>query len=257
MKIALFLILLAIPSAAQTTAAVENELVGYLETMSKYGSYGGAYDEDKLNAAGTLLKQKLISYAARADVLKYPFPKLKETMFIATSKDGKFRVYSWDLESGGTMHDYDRVIQFVGSTGKVIAWSDGEDEYDGAGAFYTDVFQVASARGPIYLLSSTSRASSSVTGASLQAMRVVGDKLDTQAKVIKTRSGLTNTVGFIYNFFSVVDRPERPIRLFTFNESRKEFKFPVVIEDEEAVPGRVTNSFIKYRFNGRYFVKVS
>lgn len=241
----------------QTSAEIEKELLGYLDTMSKSGTYSGDYNDEKLHSASASLKQKLVKYAARADVLKYSFPKLKETMFIATSKDGKFRIYSWDLESGGTMHDYDRVIQYTGANGKVKAWSDGEGEFDGGGAFYTDVYQTASARGPIYLLASTSRASSSLTGATLRAMRVVGNYLDTEAKVIKTASGMTSYVSFAYDFFSVVDRPERPIRLFKFNEAKKEFRFPIVIEDEETPQGRVTDRFITYRFNGRYFVKVS
>jgi hypothetical protein len=251
------MVLLGRVGSAQTPAAIEKELIGYLETMSRSGTYSGEYNEDKLNSASLLLKQKLEKYAGRADVLKYSFPKLKETMFIATSKDGKFRIYSWDLESGGTMHDYDRVMQFTGADGKVRAWADEDGEYDGGGAFYTDVFQVASTKGPIYLLTSTSRASSSLTGATIRAMRVVGNDLDTKARVIKTGSGLTNDISFAYDFFSVVDRPERPIRLFTFNEVRKEFKFPIVIEDEETPQGRVTNKFITYRFNGTQFVKVS
>ena len=74
--------------------------------------------------------------------------------------------------------------------------------------------------------------------------------------VRRTPSGLTNDISFAYDFFSVVDRPERPIKLFTFNETRKEFKFPIVIEDEEAPQGRVTDKFITYRFDGTYFVKV-
>ena len=255
----IFPLLLALGSTifAQTPAAVEKELLGYLETMSKFGTYGGEYDDEKLNAASEALKQSLLKYARRGDVLKHSFPNLSKAMFIATSKDGKFRVYSWDLESGGTMHDYDRIIQFIGSSGKVQAWTDGEEELDGGGAFYTDVFQVSTRPGPIYLLSSTSRASSSLIGASLRAMRIVGDRLETQSKVIKTASGMTSDIGFAYDFFSVVDRPERPIRLFTFNEARKEFRFPVVIEDDETPQGRVTQKFITYRFNGMHFVKVN
>lgn len=256
MRALIFILLLASCVAAQTPAAIEKELVGYLSTMSQSGTYSGEYNEEKLGAATDLLKQKLLKYAARADVLKYSFPKLKETMFIATSKDGKFRIYSWDLESGGTMHDYDYVIQYIAGNGKVKTSIDAEGEYDGGGAFYTDVYQLASSSGPIYLLTSTSRASSSLTGATIRAMRVVGNNLDTKAKVIKTGSGLTNDISFAYDFFSVVDRPERPIKLFTFNEARKEFQFPIVIEDEETPQGRVTNKFITYRFNGTHFVKV-
>lgn len=253
----ILLLLVGSNALAQTPPAIEKELLGSLETMSKYGSYGGEYDEEKLEAASKAFKQTLMNAAVRRDVLTYAFPKLKESMFIATSRDGKLRVYSWDLESGGTMHDYDRVIQFVGTGGRVIAWSDNDESYEGSGAFYTDIFQVTSKGGPIYLIVGTSRGSSSLNGQSLNAVRIIGDDIDLAEKVIRTSKGLTHEVGFSYDFFSVVDRPERPIRLFKFDEARKEFSFPVVIEDDETPQGRVTNRFITYRYNGKHFVKVN
>ena len=256
-RFVLLLLLIAVPTSAQTTGAIEKELLGYLKTMAESGSYSGEYDDAKLGPATEALKKKLMRYAARADVLKYDFRKLKEEMFIATSKDGKFRVYSWDLQTGGTMHDYDWVIQYIGESGKPIAWVDNKGEYAGGGAFYTDVFQVASARGPLYLLVSTSIASGSLNGQSIRAARIAGDRLELNPKVFKTGSGVTDSIGFTYDFFTVVDRSERPVRLFTFNENRKEFKFPVVIEDEETPQGRVTDKFIIYRFNGTHFEKVN
>lgn len=257
MKLLFFLIALVgvLGSHAQTPAAIETELLAYLKTMGENGSYSGAYDEAKLNRASVALKQKLLKYATRADVLKYYFPKLREEMFVATSKDGKFRIYSWDLESGGTMHKHDAITQYVGRSGKVIAWTD--VEFEGAQAFYVDVFQLNTASGPIYMLVWTAWVSSSFQGQGLNTARIVGDKLNVHAKAIRAPGGLTDQIGFFYDFLSVVDRPERPIRLFTFNEARREFSYPVVdVEDKEMPGGRVTNKLITYRFNGTYFVKV-
>lgn len=252
----LLLLLTAVPVAAQTPAAIEKELLGYLKAMADAGSYSGNYEEEKLNQASVTLKQKLKRHATRAEVLHYSFPKLKEEMFIATSKDGKFRVYSWDLQSGGTMHEYDWIIQFSGSSGKTIAWADESGEFAGGGGFYTDVFQVQSPQAQIYLLVSTSRASSSLNGQTIRAARVRGDRLELNPKVFRSPDGMAASIGFDYDFFTVVDRPERPVRLFTFNEAKNEFRFPVVIEDETTPQGRVTNKFITYRFNGSHFVKV-
>jgi hypothetical protein len=75
--------------------------------------------------------------------------------------------------------------------------------------------------------------------------------------LIKTASGLTDSLGFSYNFFSVVERRERPVKLISFDKKTNTLKIPVVIEDKEFSNGRVTNRFISYRFNGTYFVKVS
>lgn len=241
---------------AQSAAAVEKELLGYLETMSKYGTYGGEYDDDKLSAANEELRRKLMRYGTRADILTFGFPKLREQMQVATSKDGRLRIYSWDMHTGGTMHDFAAVFQFRGRSGKVITWSKNEDD-ESAGPFYPEIFQVSSRQGAIYLATSTFIGSTSMHGQSIKVIRIDGDELDLNAKLIRTAERMTNSVGFGYDFFSVVDRPERPIKLFEFNDARTEFKFPIVIEDDKTPQGRVTNKFITYRFNGKHFVKVN
>lgn len=257
MKFILFVLLLAVPAVAQTPAAVERELLRHLDTMSKNGTYGGAYDDAKLSAASDAFKSALLKAAKRKDTLSYPFAKLGKEIFVSTSKDGKLRVYSWDLQSGGTMHDYDMVVQYTKRNGKMGVWSTNEDEETGGGAFVHDIFQVASANSPIYLFVSTFIGSTSLNGQTIKAVRINGEKLDMEPKLIRTAEGLTNSISFGYDFFSVVDRRERPVKLFKFNEAKKEFSFPVVIEDEETPQGRVTNKMITYRFNGKNFVKVS
>lgn len=238
----------------QTPEAIERELLGHLSDVSKYGNYSGGYDEEKLSAANEGLRQKLMRYGTRADVLAYGFAALKDEMYVATSKDGRLRIYSWDMQTGGTMHDFDAVYQYVGKGGKVHTWASGDDE-DIAGSFFPEIFQVSSRQGPIYLATSTFIGSTSMHGQSIKVIKINGDDLDLNVKLIRTAEGLTNSVGFGYDFFSVVERKERPIKLFEFNEARKEFRFPVVIEDEKTGLGRVTDRFITYRFNGRYFVK--
>jgi hypothetical protein len=99
--------------------------------------------------------------------------------------------------------------------------------------------------------------STSLAGQGIHAFRINGDKLDRKAKVIRTTSGVTDSISFAYDFFSVVDHRERPIRLFSYDEVKRSFRFPVVIEDSKTPQGRVTNRFITYRFDGKYFVKVS
>ena len=225
----LIVLLMAGVGLAQSPAAIEKLLLQQLDEVSKNGSYAGEYNAEKLDAANRQVKDLLMRNGRSLAILKYAFPKLKEKMYVATSADGKRRIYSWDLEDGGTMHDFANVFQYQGKSGK----------------------------GPIYLASSTFIASSSLNGQTLKAFRIDREKLDRQAKVIKTSSGITDNVGFAYDFFSVVDRPERPVELFSFDAAKKEFRFPVVIEDDKTPQGRVTDKFITYRFNGKYFVKVN
>lgn len=257
MKIIILLIItvFSAPAFGQTPARIETELLGFLADISKYGNYGGERDDEKLTAANEALKRSLMDNGTKAAFLAYAFPKLQEEMFVATSKDGKFRIYSWDRQSGGTMRDFTEVYQFRGSGGNTIMWAE-NDEDESGGSFYPEIFQVASKGGPIYLATSTFIGSTSMHGQSIKTIKINGDDLDLTAKLIRTGSGPANSAGFGYDFFSVVDRKERPIKLFQFNEARKEFRFPIVIEDDETPQGRVTNKFITYRFNGTYFVKV-
>lgn len=253
----IFLILaLSFVALAQTPAALETKLIGHLKAMEANGSYSGNYDDAKLSAASTAFKEQLLKAAKRKDTLGYAFTKLGEEMFIRTSKDGKLRVYSWDLQSGGTMHDYDMIVQYVGNGGAIKTWSSDDDEDDSGGAYFHDIFQLNVGTKPIYLLVSTARVSTSYLSESLRAVTIDNGMLNMSSNLIRTSEGVTNSVGFAYDFFSVVDRPERPIKLFKFNEARKEFSFPVVVEDEKTPQGRVTNKMITYRFNGKNFVKV-
>lgn len=240
---------------AQTPAETEKNILDLLKRITETGSYSGGFDEDKIYAANEELTALLVRNGKSDAMLKYAFPKLKGKMFVATSKDGNFRIYSWDKETGGTMHDFASVIQYRGKSGKVYVTAENQGEDDAGGAFYHEIFQLAGKTGQIYLATSTFIGSSSLNGQSIKTIRINGDTLDFGAKLIKTSEGMQNSVGFSYDFFSVVDRPERPVKLFTFNEKARTFRFPIVIEDDRTPQGRVTNRYITYRFNGTHFVK--
>jgi hypothetical protein len=75
--------------------------------------------------------------------------------------------------------------------------------------------------------------------------------LNDTTKLIKTQKGLINEINVAYDVFSVVDRPERPIKLIKYDSDKKTIYIPVVYEN-----GKVTNKFIVYQFNGQYFEHV-
>ncbi|MFT3746608.1 MAG: hypothetical protein QM785_20235 [Pyrinomonadaceae bacterium] len=257
----LFLILvfaLAFPVASQTLAKIESELVGHFERLKKASNYTGSRDYDVLAKENQAIRNALVKYGERADVLKFPFTKLRKYLFLNTSKDGNLRTYSWDGEEGGTMHDYYNVYQFRDKSGKAHSWAEPFSqslEDRGAGAFIHDIFQANTPSGTVYFAISTFIGSTSLRSQSINALKIEGEKLDRSAKVIKTRSGITSSINFEYDFFSVVDRPGRPIRLFSYDDAKKAFRFPVVINDRKTPQGRVTSKSITYQFDGKYFVR--
>jgi hypothetical protein len=76
-------------------------------------------------------------------------------------------------------------------------------------------------------------------------------KLNDTVKIIKTTSGLKNEINFGFDFFSVVDRPERPLKLIKYDSIKKVIYIPIVRGD-----GKVTKKYILYKFTGEYFERV-
>lgn len=245
---------LSFAAAAQSPAAVERDILAQLKNVDKYGSYSNDDDEAKLNAANDAIRDLLVKNGDRRDILQYPFSALKKEINIVTSRDGKLRIYSWDMQTGGTMHDYDNVFQYQGASGSVHAWTAPGSNENSGGAFFSQIFQVDSTAGPIYIANSTFVAETSLHGQSIETMQIVGDKFERSAKLIKTASGLQSSIDFSYDPFS---SPKGTGELVFFDPAQKSFRFPIIIEDKRDERGRITNRFITYRFNGTYFAKVS
>lgn len=237
--------------AAQSPQKIEKILLDGLAKVEKNSQ--NALGSGNYNSA---LKADLLKYAKQKAVLRYAFPALSKKMYITTSRDGKFRIYSWDSQAGGTMRDFENIFQFAGSDGKVHSYERARTQEGDYGSFFHQVFQVATPDGVVYLANSTFIASTSLVSQALSAYRIEGGKLNTNVKIIKTQSGLKNSVSFQYDFFTVVDHKERPITLFHYDETKRSFRFPIVIQDKKTPQGRVTNRFITYRFDGKYFVRV-
>lgn len=259
-KIILFVVLIvqtfALLASAQTPQKIEQELVKNIKEVQKYSNYGSKYDSDKLIAANNVFEKNLLKYTKLPSTLSYYFPALNKLMMNATSDDGNFRVYTWDSEAGGTMHEYYRIYQYRGGDGKVYSKTEDSAEEDGgAGSFVYDVFTVNAKSGKIYIVCSNFIGSNVDHYQSADLFTIKGNAIQEKVKLIKTASGLTHTLSFEYNFFSVVDRKERPIKLIKFDKKSNTLKIPVVVEDKEFMNGRVTDKFISYKFNGMYFVK--
>lgn len=252
-----FFLIFSLSGFAQSNAQIERELVAAINDLQKYSTYGGNYDEEKLLTAQAVFKEKLLKYTKIPATLGYKFVELSKLMQVATSDDEKFRIYSWDLEDGGTMHNFARVYQYLGADGKVYSKTDEATEEGDPGSFVYDIFSLDADGRKVYIVCSAFIGSTQDHGQSADLYQIAGNELKDTVKLIKTKSGLTSTLNFGYSFFSVVDRSERPVKLISFDRKTKTLKIPVVIEDKEFPNGRVTNRFISYRFDGKYFVKAN
>jgi hypothetical protein len=208
--------------------------------------------QDSLNYYSDLFATKLTNFIKdNPSTLTYNFKSLKDSnaCYVVTSTDGIFRIYSWNTWLGGTMHDFKNIFQFK-SNGKVYSTDLNRTE-DDFGTYFTDVFMLKANNKTYYLAVSGGSESSRYAYETISAYAISHDTLDNKVKLIKTQSGLNNSIDFEYDFFTVAGRPERPIRLIKYDADKMIIYIPVVLEN-----GKVTDKFILYQFTGQYFEKV-
>jgi hypothetical protein len=179
--------------------------------------------------------------------LRYPFKKLKESNSceVETSSDGNFRIYTWDTWMGGTMHFYHEILQWK-ANGKVFTKVP-IYEIDDAGSFCSAMYTVQVNNTPVYLAVKDGTYSTKDAMQSVTAFRINGKLLDS-VKLFKTKNEKLNTIKVYYDFFSVVNRPERPLKLITYDDKLRQLYIPLVGDKDQ-----VTKKNLVYQLKGRYF----
>lgn len=251
----LFMLFSFVPAFADDKK-VEASLVAALEEVSKYSMYraDAGDDWDKLDAANTKFRDLLLKVTSEnPSTLKYSFPKLAKMMSIGTSPDGNFRVYSWDRESGGTMHFYDNVYQF--RTAKGVSSQGSIYEEGDAQSFVNKIEELEAADGKIYLHFGTSVLSTSLRGQSVTAFRITKEGKLKEAKVFSEEGEETATIAVGFDFFSLPE-DKRGEHVFKFDPVMKTLSYPVVKETEDVPQGAVTSERETLLFDGKRFGKI-
>lgn len=177
------------------------------------------------------------------ETLTNDFKELNKRLYIITSEDKKLRFYVWDTELGGTMKSFDQIIQYS-SSGKVQTLYDkGQSDTP---YFVSEIIKTNINNQKYYLVISNGIFSTKDQSQAIQAYTIRNNKLIDTDKVFKTKTKTINRIEAQFDFFSVVDRPERPLKLIKFNQDK--LYIPVV--DEK---GAVSQKFLLYQLNNNYF----
>ncbi|MDQ8053537.1 MAG: alpha/beta fold hydrolase [Pedobacter sp.] len=241
-----------LPKMAKSMKRIEGELLKQFEKIEYWSSESRKQEKqgyDSLFKANNDFKKMLLDATTdNPATLNYNFPLLvKAHLMIAQSADRLVKIYSWNKQTGGTMHFFDNVFQYKDGN-KVISESAAYEETN-AGGFYSEIFTLHTPKKPIYLCYFNGILSSSESYASIDALMINDHKL--MPSYIFKNKKLESSMGFEFDFFSVVDRPERPVKLIDFDANQQLLKMPVI--DEK---GKVTANQLTYRFTGKYFEKV-
>ncbi len=249
--------LLCLPyfSTAQTVKAIEQDLLKSLKRIDEFAYLSKRTDEtafDSLINENIQLKEKLTEYALQStEMMTYDFPALKIYSFYkATSPDKTFCIYSWDLQTGGSMHFFDNVYQYQ-QYGKLYATTVAGEEV-ALGGFYTEIFQLTDELNTFYMAVYHSILSGRDCYQAVHVFDFERDNFNPKFKKIKTNSGITHSAWFFFPFFSVVDRKERPVKLINYNKALQTISIPVV-----GTNGKVMAKTIIYKYDGDYFIKQS
>ena len=183
--------------------------------------------------------------------LNYSFKKLGDFghFEIQTSKDGNFRIYSWDTWTGGTMHFYRNMYQWK-SKGKVfIKYSEySEKEEDDCGFYCTKIYTSLIAKKTYYLAITGATFSTKDAMQSITAYKSgENNQIDT-IKLFKTKTNMLSCIDVAYDIFSVADRTERPFELITYDDKQKIIYIPVVNNE-----GQVSDKNILYKLKDGCF----
>jgi len=265
MKIVSWILFLAI-AVSCTTQTEEERLAEYAKREVEFQKdlRKNWEEREKVNKsfAEWLLKDTCTYY--------YDFPYLKdsmETVTIATSDDGKVRIYSWDTEMGGTMIEWSNVIQYRSEDGKLrtfdgCVWdfekSSEESEGDGNfGCLTQSIYSFQRRNGQIIYVTDSYFRESSIYGFNeLNAFCISNGKLQNVTDAFVTPEGeMRQDVGVEYIipswYFLTGGRGWDWI--FSLEDETQTFYLPVTSED---MPNNMTDQYDLYKFNGYQFVYI-
>jgi len=147
----------------------------------------------------------LLNYTASIpETLTFEFKDLlKSGLEISTSKNGLFRIYSWDTKTGGTMRSFRNIFQFK-SNKKVFSQKllSDVDEYGESSYSYEILDQVVSKKKTFYIVKCISIGSSALSNHKIKIFSIENGILNDNAKLIKTKSGIKNELSYDIDFSS-------------------------------------------------------
>lgn len=234
---------------AQSCRQADADTARTLAQMRHWGSYNDQYDEAKLAAATQNLHTTLYSYAREPSSWQCTFPlSAKEGLSVVTAADRRLRAYSWDLMTGGTMHFFNGFLQYRADDGSTRILDNGSNS-DAVAIFNADL----GGKHPGYWLVEYTIGSTRDHAQSATLYQISGNRL-VRAKLVQTQSRRTDHLSFNYDTRSLQDSDT--LKLFRYDPPSRTLSFPVVLPDPEGGSGILTDKHIRYRFNGRYFVRL-
>lgn len=239
----------------QNMSTIEKQLNDAFQKINYWSSDGQSKESssDSLYTANIKFEKLLLQYtSSNPQTLHYHFKSLeKNGLFITTSEDGKFRIYSWDTWTGGTMHFFKNVFQYESNKKLYSKIIENTSEGDPR-SYYHQINDVISENKKYYLTQSKAILSSGLSYHSIQIFSIDDGKLNDKAQLIKTQSGIKNQLGYEIDLTASSNR-DNDIKNYNiqYDPKNKIISIPLIQEDS-----KITAKKIRYQFKGKYFEKI-
>ncbi|HWW38106.1 hypothetical protein [Pedobacter sp.] len=254
--ILLLFMLLKIPVYGQDLKLLENKLNQLSQQRANWSHSQDEKSYDSLAKYNKGLEELILNFTAKnPKTLRHQFDRTKVGLDIVTSGDGLFRIYTWNTLEGGTMQYFRNVYQYsVG--GKVYSMINPVAEEDN-GCSYFEINDLTVGGKRYYLSLSISVGSSALYYYQMKVFSIENGKFNPNARLIKTKSGIKNTLGYEVDLSSSSNRDRKDgvnpmdYMKLMYDRTNKIILIPLIDAD-----GRVTKSKIKYQLKGQYFEKI-
>lgn len=237
-------------SQLMTPEEIENALTSAYQEIS--GS-GYPSTSDSIEAYDSIFRQKMLYYMGHySETLNDGFDSLLQSndIHIVTSKDGLFRIYSWDRYDGGTMHSFDNLFQYKsGGTvyAKLTADTGTDQNYD-PGVSYNTIYTLRGNGKKYYMAFGQAAYSSMIGGVSVKIFSIEHSKLNDTVKLFQREKGRRmNTIEFSYSIG--FNYPGDSLPAFIQYDTLKKLLFLPISTPDDSVTGK----YNLYRFNGSLF----
>lgn len=234
----------------QNTNEIQTMLSGHLKRMAFY-----KYDSpnsDSVEIENAHFRRLFLKYInEQPQTLTSPMRMVvKAGLIIASSEDSLFRIYSWDTQTGGTMRFYDNIYQYR-SGNKVFVKESLSDTEGDPKSWYSEIYTMNDKEKKYYLGVYNAEYSTRDIAQGINFFTVENDQFNTDVKLAKTKEGLSGSLGINFNFFSLQNHDERPLKLVLFDSDKKTISVPLVTDND-----KITDKFNIYKFKNGLFEEV-
>lgn len=250
-KLILIICCLPLFAAAQSITKIEADLLISIKSIDYWDRNRSNYSDDSLVNANAVFEKKLKNYTGKyPSTIRHNFDRLAKTRLkVITSGDGLFRIYSWDTSLGGTMHKFKNLVQYKSGT-KVYSVFLITDKA-GFEPFYSDLYHINNGKKTFYLAINKGVLSSAYLAQGVRVFSIDYSKLNINAKLIKTKSGLSYRVDISSDLSAEVNKEITEQPKLQYYPKTQILKIPLITSK-----GKITNKFIIYRFTGSYFERL-